>query len=256
MNTTFEPTLSLRPPVTTALAPSMADSLPPIDFGFDELRTRMSQFTQRFDAFIETGRKRVLEERNQFRSTVAEAHEDRRMRKKDIEILQLKAQGHAQALQREEAEAKEMEGAVGRLERQREAKVREREGLVGEIERVESMIRERRVRQKEYAERISGMAVHDIPELNFWTSNLGLRIEGAGMSDRLKFVFTCVDERDWEREAWFELCTERRDYEVGKCFPKVERERVEGIVERLNENRELGGLLKGMRELFVEAMKA
>jgi hypothetical protein len=31
---------------------------------------------------------------------------------------------------------------------------------------------------------------------------------------------------------------------------------VEGIVERLNENRELGGLLKGMRELFVEAMKA
>ena len=100
------------------------------------------------------------------------------------------------------------------------------------------------------------MAVHDVPELDFWTSNLGLRIEGAGMSDRLKFVFTCVDERDWEREAWFELCTERRDYEVGGCFPKVEREKVEGIVEKLNENRELGGLLKGMRELFVEAMKA
>ncbi|KFZ10077.1 hypothetical protein V501_05347 [Pseudogymnoascus sp. VKM F-4519 (FW-2642)] len=234
----------------------MADSLPPINFGFDELRTRMSQFTQRFDAFIETGRKRVLEERNQFRSTVAEAHEDRRMRKKDIEILQLKAAGHAQALQKEEAEAKEMEGAVARLERQREAKVREREGLVGEIERVEAMIRERREGQKEYAERIAGMAVHDIPELDFWTSNLGLRIEGAGMSDRLKFVFTCVDERDWEREAWFELCTERRDYEVGGCFPVVDRERVEGVVERLNENRELGGLLKGMRELFVEAMKA
>ncbi|OBT71230.1 hypothetical protein VF21_09894 [Pseudogymnoascus sp. 05NY08] len=256
MNTHSDPTLSLRPPLLSPHAPSMADSLPPISFGFDDLRSRMSQFTLRFDAFIETGRKRVLEERNQFRSTVAEAHEDRRMRKKDIEILQLKAQGHAQALMKEEAEAKEMESAVGKLERERDAKGREREGLVGEIEKVEGMIRERRVRQREYAERIAGMAVHDIPELDFWTSNLGLRIEGAGMSDRLKFVFTCVDERDWEREAWFELCTERRDYEVGGCFPKVERERVEGVVERLNENRELGGLLKGMRELFVEAMKA
>jgi kinetochore protein Spc25 len=53
-------------------APSMADSLPSINFGFDELRERMAQFTARFDAFIERGRKRVLEERNQFKLSVAE----------------------------------------------------------------------------------------------------------------------------------------------------------------------------------------
>jgi kinetochore protein Spc25 len=32
----------------------------------------MAKFTVKFDAFIEQGRKRVLEERNQFRMTVAE----------------------------------------------------------------------------------------------------------------------------------------------------------------------------------------
>lgn len=53
-------------------APSVADSLPSIDFGFDELRDRMAKFTARFDEFIERGRKRVLEERNQFAVTVAE----------------------------------------------------------------------------------------------------------------------------------------------------------------------------------------
>lgn len=50
----------------------MADSLPSVDFGFNDLRERMNAFTQRFDDFIERGRKRVLEERNAFRMNVAE----------------------------------------------------------------------------------------------------------------------------------------------------------------------------------------
>lgn len=53
-------------------APSMADQLPSINFGFEDLRSRMNQFTARFDDFIEKGRRRVLEERNQFRVNVAE----------------------------------------------------------------------------------------------------------------------------------------------------------------------------------------
>ena len=50
----------------------MADSLPAINFGFDELRDRMAKFTDKFDNFIAQGRKRVLEERNQFRINIAE----------------------------------------------------------------------------------------------------------------------------------------------------------------------------------------
>lgn len=70
MASVFEPSHSTsgRPPV----GPSMADSLPNINFGFDELRDRMAKFTAKFDAFIEQNRKRVLEERNQFRMNVAE----------------------------------------------------------------------------------------------------------------------------------------------------------------------------------------
>ena len=60
-----------------ANAPSMADSLPSIDFGFNDLRERMAQFTVRFDDFIERGRKRVLEERNVFRMNVAELEGER-----------------------------------------------------------------------------------------------------------------------------------------------------------------------------------
>ena len=62
---------ALQAPYNTD-APSMADSLPSIDFGFNDLRERMTAFTHRFDEFIERGRKRVLEERNAFRMNVAE----------------------------------------------------------------------------------------------------------------------------------------------------------------------------------------
>lgn len=50
----------------------MADTLPSVDFGFNDLREKMAQFTVRFDEFIERGRKRVLEERNAFRMNIAE----------------------------------------------------------------------------------------------------------------------------------------------------------------------------------------
>lgn len=63
------------------VGPSVADTLPNIDFGFDDLRDRMTKFTAKFDAFIEQGRKRVLEERNQFRMNVAELQGTRHQRK-------------------------------------------------------------------------------------------------------------------------------------------------------------------------------
>jgi len=50
----------------------MADSLPALNFNFDDLRARMSEFTVRFDDFIERGRRKVLEERNLYRMRVAD----------------------------------------------------------------------------------------------------------------------------------------------------------------------------------------
>jgi kinetochore protein Spc25 len=72
--TTFEPSLNMSTMMRASShdAPSMADQLPSVNFGFDDLRSRMNAFTSRFDDFIEKGRKRVLEERNQFRVNVAE----------------------------------------------------------------------------------------------------------------------------------------------------------------------------------------
>src|SRR5690242_12809633 len=154
MSSAFEPSMSTsRPPLG---GPSLADQLPSINFGFDELRDRMAKFTAKFDAFIEQGRKRVLEERNQFRMNIAEVQgkestfvtsrtylcfrpnsqtltgpraEDQRMKKKDIEILQLKTNTHQHTLAKEAAEASEMQAAVAALTEQRDRQAAARDAL-------------------------------------------------------------------------------------------------------------------------------
>ncbi|KAK8086327.1 kinetochore protein spc25 [Apiospora phragmitis] len=251
MASVFEPSMSSsmrgQPPMS-AMAPSMADSLPSINFGFDDLRDRMAKFSARFDTFIEQGRKRVLEERNQFRMNVAELQEDQRMKKKDMEILQLKTNTHQQTISKEAAETREMQAAIASLTQQRDKNAAQRDTLKRQITETQAEIDARLAAQ--------WGARFNVPELDFWISNLCLKIEGAGQTDRLKFVYTHIDDRDWEREAWFELCTSSRDYDVRHCRPKLEREKVDRVLERVNETRELATLLKGMRELFVEAVKA
>ncbi|KAI6756649.1 hypothetical protein HG530_011247 [Fusarium avenaceum] len=275
MATDFQSSLSASMRQSMApVGPSIANQLPNINFGFDDLRDRMAKFTARFDAFIEEGRKRVLEERNQFRMNVAELQgmaikfqqrlghqliatpEDQRMKKRDVEIIQVKTSTHQQTIEKEEAETREMESAINSLASQRDNHLSTRDSLKAEIAQTQAEIEARLAAQREYSQQQQAQSRFNVPELDFWITNLCLKIEGAGHDDRLKFVYTHIDEKDWEREAWFELVTSSRDYDVKHCRPKIEREKVEKVLDKLNETRELVVLLKGMRELFVEAMKS
>ena len=181
--------------------------------------------------------------------------EDQRMKKKDIEILSLKTSTHQQTLAKEAAETNEMQAAIASLSAQRDAHLATRESVKQQIAETQKQIDTRLAAQRAHAQHLDSQSRFNVPELDFWTSNLSLAIEGAGQNDRLKFVFTHVDDRDWTREAWFELDTSKREYEIPYCKPKLEKEQIERIVEKLNESRDLRVLLKGMRELFVEAIK-
>jgi kinetochore protein Spc25 len=178
------------------------------------------------------------------------------MKKRDIEIVQLKTEDYQHTLEKEVAETHEMEAAISSLSAQRDAYLATRDRLKQQIAQTQVEIESRLAAQRARAARQEAQQRFNVPELDFWITNLCLRIEGAGQDDRLKFVYTHIDEKNWESEAWFELVTSSRDYDVKHCRPKLEREGVERVLDRVNESRELVVLLKGMRELFVEAMKS
>jgi kinetochore protein Spc25 len=177
------------------------------------------------------------------------------MKKKDIEILSSKASTHQQTIAKEAAETNEMQAAIASLSTQRDAHLATKEGLKQQIAETQKQIEGRLTTQRAHAQHLDAQSRFNIPELDFWTSNLSMTIEGAGQNDRLKFIFNHIDDRDWTREAWFELDTSRREYDIPYCKPKLEKEQIERVVEKLNESRDLRILLKGMRELFVEAIK-
>ncbi|KAI4264265.1 MAG: hypothetical protein L6R42_000630 [Xanthoria sp. 1 TBL-2021] len=254
----FEPSAStnaLRPSLLTGDAPSMADSLPSINFGFDDLRDRMARFTERFDTFIAKGRKQVLEGRNRFRINLAELQEDQRLKSREIENLAHKSSSHAQTIDKEAAETAEMHAAIASITQQRDARAQHRDRIRSEIATIRKQIAQRISAQQHYAKAIDEQAQLNVPELDFWQTYLCMRIEGTGTVDRLRFVFTHVDEKDWEREVCFELDTEKKDYRVASVKPKVDAEQIERCVERLNNNRDLGPFLKRMRDLLSAPVK-
>ena len=177
------------------------------------------------------------------------------MKQKDIEIMAQRFSHHAAAVSAQEAETAEMKSAVAAITQQRDSHAQHRDRLKSEIATINKHVAARRSAQQAHAKDMEAQSRLNGPELDFWETYLGLRIEGAGQVDRLKFVFINLIERDWEREAWFDLDTERREYRVVGCRPKVEEGAVEACVERLNGSRDLGAFLRGMREIFVKEMK-
>jgi kinetochore protein Spc25 len=177
------------------------------------------------------------------------------MKKKDLEILNLKSTTHAQNLAKEVQETNEMQVAIASITAQRDAAQLNHDRLASQLESTKAAILARIAAQQDHAKHIDAQARHNGPELDFWQDYLCLRIEGAGISDRLKFVYSHLDERDWEREGWFELDCSTREYSIRTCRPKLEKKGMESAIEGLNDTRDLAPFLKEMRELFVAAMK-
>ncbi len=181
--------------------------------------------------------------------------ESQRQKRKSLELLAQKSSAHAATIAKEAAETSEMHAAIQSITTQHSARLKHRDCLRAEIDQAAKQVAQRVAAQQHYARAEDAQSQLNAPELAFWEEHLCLRIEGAGKEDRLRFVFTHVDERQWEREAWFELDTERRDYRVVDARPKLEGDVVDTCVDWLNENRDLGQFLRGMRDLFVKAMK-
>jgi kinetochore protein Spc25, fungi type len=181
-----------------------------------------------------------------------------RTKKSAISELESKSSSHAQALAKEAAETDEMDEAIRALSAQREERVERRDRLRQEIAAIQGTIKQKREAQNAHQRALEAQARHNVPELRFWEHCLGLRVEGSGVGaeDQLRFVFVCIDERDQAKEVWFELQMGSKDYDVPASKPKLERERVEEIVQRLNETKDLGPFFKEIRGLFIDTIKA
>ncbi|KAI5857124.1 chromosome segregation protein Spc25-domain-containing protein [Tricharina praecox] len=236
---------SSPPPTTTT---SMAAQLPEIEFGFDDLKERMMAFTVRFDEFIKQGRKRILEDKNDYAKSMLEFKDNARALREDRDFYVTKEQEIKEQVKRDTAELLEAENAIADIDRKRRVKEEQKEALQAQIEEVKLAIEKKRAIRAAQRQALTQQQAKNVPELVFWEDHLGMRIDGAGVADHLKITFTHLSEPDVE--SWFVVSMVKRDYEVVQCRPRLDMEDVGRVADKLNETREFAGFLKDMRKLF------
>lgn len=159
-----------------------------------------------------------------------------------------------------------MNSAIRSLEATHASHCKTRDRLRSQVTQTQRQIDAKLEAQREYNAKLESQSRLNGPELAFWETYLGARLEGAGALDRIKVVFTLEGGRkggksggSQDQEVWFELDLSRRDYEVRAIGGAVEVRdmgRVGQVVDRLNETRDIGQFLAGMRALFLDEMKA
>lgn len=182
--------------------------------------------------------------------------ESQRARKREIDAVQDKISQHEIGVEKELQEQEEMHQTIAELNARREDHLARRDELKSQIAEVQHAISKRRQAQVQHQKQLDGQARHNGPELHFWETSLCLRIDGTGCEDHLKFIFTHIDEKHWDKECWFELSMETSEYDVLETYPALEKDSLQSVLERLNESRELASFLKAMRSLFEDAVRA
>jgi kinetochore protein Spc25 len=165
-------------------------------------------------------------------------------------------------LSREQAEKSEMQGQISKLESHQANQAASRDRLKTAIGQTQRQIDVKLQAQREYSEKIESQSRLNGPELNFWETYLGCRLDGSGDENKIRVCFMFPPAKGGktgeEREAMFEVQvpeTGSGRYEVVYMKPKLEPSKVEKIVDRMNTTRDVGTLLKGMRGLYVEALQ-
>lgn len=156
---------------------------------------------------------------------------------------------------REREEALEAERAIASMARNKAAQTEHRNTLLSQIAQVEDLIAKKRALRATERSSLLAHSSLNAPELEFWETYLGMRIESAGVPDHLRVVFSHVVENDWNREFRFVVALGSRDYQVLQCRPKIPDEVLNKVVNRLNESRNITRFWKDMRDAFKEGAR-
>ncbi|KAL9624879.1 MAG: hypothetical protein Q9160_000926 [Pyrenula sp. 1 TL-2023] len=258
-------------------APSnIAASLPSVDFNFADLRERMAAFTVKFDAFIEKGRRGVMEERNGFRGRMGELREEQSTTLSTLRALSSVQASHSSLLTAQSYELRDLHSTISQITSRHDALAHSKEKLRAQIEETKRKIERQKEKRREWEAGFERQRGRDGPECEFWEGVLGLRLESAaGGNGSVKDGWVRVGF--WElptsatstattnpsktpgksgdgnatAEAFFELDCSGAEYRLGKCVPPLPVEKTEGVLERLNAEGDIAAFLKRMRGVVV-----
>ncbi|TGZ83152.1 hypothetical protein EX30DRAFT_329181 [Ascodesmis nigricans] len=238
------------PPPTSAPAPP--PPLPSVDLGFDDLRERMTAFTTSFDEFIERGRRQLLGDRTQFQRTMTENKETQRQLTSELDAIAERELELKQQAEKDAQEALEVERVIAEMELKKKAKDEYKANLLSQIADLKEVIEKRKLALSNEQRKVASQGAKNAPEVLFWEQYLGMRFKSMGVPDKLRIIFSHVNDAKRDQECSFGLDLSAREYDVFQITPELPADAVAAVLEKLNATRNFSGFLVDMRKLFKE----
>ncbi|GJJ68905.1 kinetochore protein Spc25, fungi type [Entomortierella parvispora] len=240
-----------------SLMPALPKSaqLPLLDapqFDSEELTARALTFINEVNSSAQKFKTKISNNTEQWISDTSEIRESDRDLREALKLANSEEVALAQALRKEKMEAQNMARAIQDLSIRHEEMKQIQESLQEQVIILRREVKAKREAKIAQKKALDEQVLKNRPELASYESVLSMRIVGV-KEDHIAFVFTRINERDWEQEFSFTIDVSNVDYAVYDCSPLLPD--LESLVRYLNDTRDFYGFLKKARKAFQEVAK-
>ncbi|KAF9937951.1 kinetochore-associated Ndc80 complex subunit spc25 [Mortierella antarctica] len=225
-------------------------SLP--QFDSDEMHAHAAAFINEFNSYTQKTKAKITESSEQWDRETAELQEHDRALRKDLKVATLQEAGLEKALNREKEEAGNMSKTIQQLSARREEMRQMQASLESQVSLLRREVKAKREAKFAQKKALDEQILKNKPEVSCYESVLAMRIVGV-QEDRIGFVFTRINEQDWDQEFAITIDVSQYDYSASECVPSLPE--LPSLVRYLNDTRDLYGFLKRVRKGFKDLCK-
>ncbi|WBW71380.1 Ndc80 complex subunit Spc25 [Schizosaccharomyces osmophilus] len=227
-------------------------NFPDLELNYNDLKLKISNFNSIFDRFLQDERKQLLNNKNEYLKELSTVYENQKNSEKTLDHLRAREQSFNELLEKERVEREATEQEIQTIQGKAEAMQKRKQTILDEIERCRVVLTTKRHTKEELDSLKRKQEQLNMPELQFWQDYLGLRMEGVH-EEVIRFVFTNIDEKNWDKPFSFQINLSHIDYEVTHCRPPLLI--LDDLVKKLNQSRDFYQFLRDIRKGFIDYHK-
>ncbi|KAI8928754.1 chromosome segregation protein Spc25-domain-containing protein [Entophlyctis helioformis] len=218
-----------------------------------DVKTVCASFLQQFEAWTLAKHSDMTDARAQFVKDVKDLAARRNELAAQLESIKSAEADSLQQHERQRKEQTDMEAEIAQLAVAKASRKAELDSLHRQADEMHAEIQSRRQaledRRRERDDKVAEMT----PDLEMYERMLSMRIF-TSKSNIISFVFTHINEMDYDKEYSFELGVSDQLYLLVSCKPMLPN--VDRWMEWLNSTRDLYPFIKAMRRGFVAHVAA
>ncbi|KAF9992549.1 kinetochore-associated Ndc80 complex subunit spc25 [Entomortierella chlamydospora] len=231
--------------------------LPTPQLDSEELSARTATFINEVNFSVQKIKTKIAENTEQWVQDTAEARELDRELREEMKVALEQEANLAKALKKEKEEANNMLKAIQQLSERNEEMQQIRSSLETQVAILRKEVKAKREAKIAQKKALDEQVLKNKPELASFESILAMRIVGVKgkfpIKDHIGFVFTRINELDWDQEYSITVDVSQHEFAVSDCTPNLPE--LPSLLRHLNDTRDFYGFLKRVRKAFKDLSK-